>query len=96
MNKVLTMMFAGMLLVASTFAFAEDVYVTKNGKKYHKANCLLIANKNAKPISLEEALKKGLKACHKCFPKGTDSATTATGPAPAATTLAAANDQVKK
>ena len=99
MNKVLIMMLAGMLLVNSTFAFAEDVYVTKNGKKYHKANCLLIANKGAKPISIEEALKKGLKPCHKCFLKGADTATTAAAPAPASATLAAnypTTDQVKK
>ncbi|MBI3602339.1 MAG: hypothetical protein HY209_05540 [Candidatus Omnitrophica bacterium] len=73
MNKVLTMMLAGMVLVSSTFAFAEDVYVTKNGKKYHKVDCLLIKNKNAKPIALEDALKKGLKPCHKCFPEAATS-----------------------
>ncbi len=67
MNKVFTMMLAGMLLVGSTFAFAEDVYVTKNGKKYHKADCLLIKNKGAKPITMEDAIKKGLKPCRRCF-----------------------------
>lgn len=70
MNKILTMMLAGMLFLGSTFAFAEDVYVTKNGKKYHKANCLLIAKKGAKPIALDEASKKGLKPCRKCFNQG--------------------------
>ena len=73
MNRVLTMMLAGMLVVGSTFAFAEDVYVTKNGKKYHKADCLLIKNKGAKAIPIEEALKRGLKPCHKCLPQGVDS-----------------------
>ncbi len=73
MNRVLTMMLVGMLVVSSTFAFAEDVYVTKNGKKYHKADCLLIKNKGAKAIPIEEALKKGLKPCHKCLPEGVTS-----------------------
>lgn len=70
MNRVITMLLAGMLLLGSTYAFAEDVYVTKNGKKYHKTDCLLIKNKGAKPISLEDAQKKGLKPCRKCFSEG--------------------------
>ena len=73
MKNVLTMMLAGMLLVSSTFAFAEDVYATKNGKRYHKINCLLIKDKGAKPIALEEAQKKGLKPCHRCFGSKTES-----------------------
>ena len=67
MKNVLTMLLAGMLLVSSTFAFAEDVYATKNGKKYHKTDCLLIQNKGAKPITMEEAMAKGLKPCRKCY-----------------------------
>ena len=67
MNKFLTVILAGMMLVSSTFAFAEDVYVTKNGKKYHKADCLLVKDKGAKPISMEDAQKKSLKPCRRCF-----------------------------
>jgi hypothetical protein len=67
MKKVLTLMFMGMILINATFAFAEDVYATKNGKRYHKADCLLIKDKGAKAIALEEVEKKGLKACHRCF-----------------------------
>ena len=74
MKKILTSILVGMLLVSSTFVFAEDVYVTKNGKKYHKAECLLVKNKGAKPIALEEAQKKSLKPCHRCF--GNDAAKT--------------------
>jgi hypothetical protein len=73
MNKVLASMLAGMVLISSTFAFAEDVYATKNGKRYHKADCLLIKEKGAKAISLEDATKKGLKPCRRCFGE-TDSA----------------------
>ncbi len=67
MKNVLTMLLAGMVIIGSTFAFAEDVYVTKNGKKYHKADCLLVKSKGAQPIAMEEALKKSLKPCRKCF-----------------------------
>lgn len=67
MKQILSLMFASMLIVGSTFAYAEDVYATKNGKRYHKVDCLLIQKKGAKPIAMEEALKKGLKACKKCF-----------------------------
>jgi hypothetical protein len=67
MKKVLTMMLLGVMLVGGTFAFAEDVYVTKNGKKYHKNDCLLIKNKGGKPIAMEEATQKSLKPCRKCF-----------------------------
>ena len=67
MNKVLTMMLVGAMLLSTTFAFAEDVYATKNGKRYHKADCLLIKDKGAKAVSLEDAEKKGLKPCRRCF-----------------------------
>ena len=70
MNKVLSMILAGMLLMGSTFAFAEDVYVTKNGKKYHKVDCLLIKNKGAKTMAMEEVQQKGLKPCNRCFGVG--------------------------
>lgn len=53
--------------LATTAAFAEDVYATKNGKKYHKADCRLIKNKNPEPISLDDAKAKGLAPCRKCF-----------------------------
>jgi|GEM_PF-2887231 len=88
MKKVLTMMLAGMLVLGSTFAFAEDVYVTKNGKKYHKVDCLLIANKGAKNIALEDAIKKGLKPCHKCFPQGATSSNNSQAALPKADILA--------
>jgi hypothetical protein len=73
MNKVLATMLAVTMLISSTFAFAEDVYATKNGKRYHKADCLLVKDKGAKAIAMEEAQKKGLKPCRRCFGE-TDSA----------------------
>ncbi|MBF0490389.1 MAG: hypothetical protein HQL15_07180 [Candidatus Omnitrophica bacterium] len=67
MSKVFVTLLVGVMLVGSTFAYAEDVYATKNGKRYHKADCLLIKDKGAKPIAMEEAQKKGLKTCRRCF-----------------------------
>ena len=56
-----------MFVSMTTLAFAEQVYVTKNGKKYHTAECPLIITKSPQKISKEEAVEKGLKPCSKCF-----------------------------
>lgn len=56
-----------MILASASLAFAEDVYATKNGKKYHMADCPFIKNKGAGKISKEEAMEKGLVPCGKCF-----------------------------
>ena len=66
-KKIIATCICVMFLAAGTMAFAEDVYVTKRGKKYHKETCSLIKNKNARAISKEEALEKGLKPCRRCF-----------------------------
>ena len=50
-----------------TFASAEEVYATKNGKKYHKEICRLIKNKKPEKLDRAEALKKGLEPCHLCY-----------------------------
>ena len=70
MKQILTSILAAMIIVGSIFVHAEDVYVTKNGKKYHKTDCLLIQKKGAQPIAYDEAIKKQLTPCKKCF--GTD------------------------
>jgi hypothetical protein len=54
-------------LSVATIVFAQDVYATKNGKKYHKAECPLVQNKDPQPISMKEATDKGLTPCGKCF-----------------------------
>ena len=43
------------------------VYVTKSGTKYHRQNCQH-ARKSGQPISLEEALRRGLEPCKRCNP----------------------------
>ena len=54
------------MLTLSTLAFA-DVFVTENGKKYHKEECPLIKNKNPHSIEKSEAIKQGLEPCARCF-----------------------------
>ena len=56
-----------MLLGSTTFAMADQVYVTKSGKKFHKETCALIKNKNKSAIDQAAAEAKGLQACKKCF-----------------------------
>ena len=46
---------------------AQDVYVTKSGKKYHKADCPFVQNRNPEKNSKKDALAKGLAPCPKCF-----------------------------
>ena len=49
-------------------AFAEDVYTTTNGSKYHKETCRLLKNKEkAVKLDKEEAVKKGYEACKRCY-----------------------------
>ena len=67
MRKLVVLVLGVVFLSATTFAFAEDVYVTKRGKKYHQEGCLLIKNKGAKQITKKEALEKGLTPCQRCF-----------------------------
>ncbi len=55
------------LVTIQSSSAAEDVYVTKNGKKYHKEDCRLIKNKGAEKISKKDAVGKGLVPCLKCF-----------------------------
>lgn len=54
-------------LTMSSLAFAEDVYVTKKGKKYHQKTCGLIQKRDVVAIDKEEAIEKGYTPCSKCF-----------------------------
>ena len=67
MKKLLSVLLVGVMMMATTTAFAETVYATKNGKKYHHADCPLIQKKSAAAVSMEEAQQRGLKPCGKCF-----------------------------
>ncbi len=63
MRRKLSMMLAGLLVSAllTTAAFAEDVCVTKYGKRYHKAGSKFIKGKEFEVITREEAEKRGYK-----------------------------------
>jgi hypothetical protein len=55
-------------LAATTCAFAEDVFVTKNGTRYHKEVCRLLKNKeSALKLEKSKALGDGYGPCRKCF-----------------------------
>jgi hypothetical protein len=59
-----------LILVTITLAanvFAAEVFFTKRGKRYHKADCRLIQNKESQKIDQTEADKKALKPCGICF-----------------------------
>ena len=67
MTKMIAGLLTAMMILSSSVVFAETVYATKNGKKYHHAECTLIQKRSPTAISMEEAQKKGLKPCGKCF-----------------------------
>ncbi|MBF0569827.1 MAG: hypothetical protein HQL18_03530 [Candidatus Omnitrophica bacterium] len=50
-----------MALGAATLSFAEDVFVTKNGKVYHHAESPFIKNRETVKMTKEEAEAKGYK-----------------------------------
>jgi len=66
-KKIIAMGLLVVFLSAATSAFAEDVFVTKNGHKYHKQICRLIKNKKPEQISKKDALEKRLEPCGLCF-----------------------------
>lgn len=66
MLKKIIVVFLGMLLFASSLALA-DVYITKQGAKYHSQDCALIAKRDTQKVTLEEAVAKGLTPCEKCI-----------------------------
>jgi hypothetical protein len=63
MKKALLTLLLGAVLTSAAAmpALAEDVYVTKSGKKYHNAESKWIKNKEAEKIAIEEAIARGLE-----------------------------------
>ena len=72
MKKLLALSLLMSFLALTTHAYAEAVYATKNGAKYHKENCPLIKSKGAEKIDMEEATQRGLEPCKRCFKAKTD------------------------
>lgn len=69
LKKLTFMVLCLVLLAATSAAFAEDVYVTKQGTKYHKQDCRFIKNRDTQAIDIKDAEAKGLEACGRCFGK---------------------------
>ena len=67
LKKVMAVGLCVMILSVSSFALAEDVYVTKNGSKYHKETCRFIKNRDVETISKEAAIEEGLQPCSRCY-----------------------------
>jgi hypothetical protein len=69
-QNIFTFVFFIAFALFTHLAQAQTVYVTENGKKYHKKNCTLV-NEGKKGIELSEAKKKGLEPCSVCKPETT-------------------------
>lgn len=54
-------------LSAATHVFAEDVFVTPKGKKYHKEICRLIQKRSVSSLEKDAAVEEGYVPCGKCF-----------------------------
>ena len=67
MKKTIAVILSLVLLSVAGTSFAGEVFATKNGKKYHQAECPLIKNKGPEGLSLKDAEEKGLTPCAKCF-----------------------------
>lgn len=63
-KTILVIFCCSLLLTGTVFA---DVFITKQGAKYHSENCPLIANKDTQKITEEEAIAKGLTPCGRCI-----------------------------
>lgn len=62
--QLLTVIF----LLLSALTFAQTVYVTNTGKKYHKSSCSYLS-KSKISISLEDAKSSGYTPCKRCKPQ---------------------------
>lgn len=55
-------------LSATTSVFAEDVFITQRGAKYHKEICRLVKNKdNITKLDKKEAVEDDYGPCKRCF-----------------------------
>ena len=57
------------VLSSAVSSFAYEVYATKNGKKFHKADCEFIKDRQTVKMDDSDAIKKGLKPCGACILK---------------------------
>ena len=80
MRTIFTLVVCLGLLITAPLVFAEkgdkaqrvthsdeDVYITPNGKKYHKPECPFVHDRQVTKVSKKEAIEKKLAPCPKCF-----------------------------
>ena len=65
MKKLLLFTFLSLFFVS--FLYAQTVYITKTGKKYHTENCSYL-RKSSIPIDLKDAVGRGYTPCSRCSP----------------------------
>ena len=67
MKKLMLMILGVAVLANASLAFADDVYATKRGKKFHTESCPFMKDREKVKLNREDAVKKGLKPCGKCI-----------------------------
>ncbi len=67
MKKMMLAALCLLFLSANTFAFAEDVYMTPNGTKYHKETCRFVKNRETATLEKKEAVAEGYEPCGRCY-----------------------------
>ena len=55
------------ILILTSFLLAQTVYVTKTGKKYHRAGCSSLKTTGS-AISLQDAVDQCYTPCSRCKP----------------------------
>jgi len=67
MKRIMMLVLSAALLANTALASAQDVYVTKNGKKYHKSEtCRWVKGKETTTLDDKAAIEKGYTPCNRC------------------------------
>ncbi|MFN3405732.1 MAG: hypothetical protein ACK40G_16670 [Cytophagaceae bacterium] len=65
-SRILGFVFFLVFVVFAQLVNAQTVYVTENGKKYHKKNCSIV-KEGKKGTELKEAKANGYEPCKVCY-----------------------------
>ncbi len=93
MKKFINSLLIVSFLTVAASAFAEDVYVTGKGKKFHKEICRVTKNREVQKLDRNEAIGQGLNPCKRCF--GKDEAASISGPIELRTETGSQKNKVK-
>lgn len=67
MKKIMMFVLTAALLANTALASAQDVLVTKNGKKYHTSQtCRWVKGRETTSFDEKAAMEKGYKPCGRC------------------------------